>query len=57
VDGLDYGPVDVDALTWLIADRLTAVAPGTVMAADGMVRVAGSGIDIAHIVIHAEDCA
>lgn len=59
LDGLDSGPVDVDALTSSIADRLRAVVPdpSTVTAADGMVRVAGAGIDVAHIVSHGEDGA
>ncbi|MGO9751246.1 MAG: hypothetical protein ACLP22_06990 [Solirubrobacteraceae bacterium] len=56
LDGLDCGPVDVEALTSLIADRLRAVVPdpSTVTAADGMVRVAGAGIDVAHMISHSE---
>jgi hypothetical protein len=59
LEGLDYGPVDVDALTSVIADRLAAVVPdpSKVSAADGIVWVAGAGIDVAGIIGHGEGTA
>lgn len=52
----DYGAVDVDALTSLLAARFAAVVPdpSTVRAANGRVLAAGSGTDIAHIIAHTD---
>ena len=49
LEGLEYGGVDVEALTRVIAARLAAVVPpGTeVSVSKGMVVVGGSGIDVA----------
>ena len=52
LEGLDYGAIDVSALTTLIATRLAAVVPDPceVTVYQGMVYVGGAGIDVARII-------
>jgi excisionase family DNA binding protein len=56
LESVDYGSVNIQALTSLIAARFAAVVPDptTVTAADGQIFAAGRGIDIAHIIAHAD---